>query len=291
MLRRDFGDYRYLWVSTALISLTAACGCRLCVRETMPARRQLLAEDDGDNRGGNSGSQWCTCRLQAAASTALRELRDGWRIIRRDRFLALLLAASFPVLASIYGAVYTNGSFLLKTLSYTQSIASLAGIFQPIAMMVGYALGERLTRLRGAIFVYVLGCVCIAAGCCGAGLSAIPTNADGTANFSAQALYWVSWIVTGFGFGFLSPSSLALISARVAQFELGKVMSVYQVVAMLGTLTGSYVWTNQIWVWSETGARSKLGTIYFVSAALQSGVALMISALGARYYREDQRIE
>jgi len=291
VLRINLVSYRSVWLAVAAFSAAAAAACRLGLKETLPKeqavqqqqqqqqqqQRQLGApllpppsceegqsrddDDHGGSRGGGRGRGGCWRVAQ--------ETREALILARRDRFLRHYLGITFLLLTALSGVIGCTGGFLLRTLKLTQSVASLAGVVQPAAMVLGLGAAPQLARRSSAAVVWLLGIGGVVLGFVGAGLSAVGPS---------PALFWPSWALAGAGFGLVTPCSLTLVSLRVAPREQGKLMSLLQLVALCGATIGVAVWTGALFK-ATGGAGWQAGGFYHISAALLLGCMAWFAAV------------
>jgi len=266
ILALDLTDYREVWGIFVCVSFSVVFISCFVLRETLgpnadceDAENHNFAQASLPSRSSRKGG---SCVYLACSETV-----TAFRLVWDDTFLRYSMLLTFLANVAATGAINITGGYLITVVGLTQAVASLGGIFQPLAIVGGSSCSTFLLTAFGPYMTYFMGIGLTFSGLVIAGLSAV-------FRASAEGIFWTGWIVVGMGWGMAVPSHAAFNSARVPdKNDHGKLFAAMSFVAAMGATIGSLIWTNCIF--KTSFVESWLGGLgYFISA----GVFMLVLA-------------
>jgi len=264
ILALDLTEYLLVWLVMVCVCVAVGVFSLFVLRETLSLEeaKPMLKEDCGKERH-TGGGNW----MKQAVSEAVM----AFRLISQDAFLRSSMFLVFLGNAAAFGAINITGGYLISVVGVTQAVASLAGVFQPLAVVCGASACTWLLAQIGPFMTYFIGTGIAAAGMAITGLSAV-------FRASRESFFWTGWVLVGIGWGIVIPSQAAYNSARVPdKNDHGKLFAAQALFSNLGSTVGSLIWTNCIFKSSLVESWSG-GLGYFISAVLiaLSGVGYVV---------------
>lgn len=263
ILALDLTDYKYVWWIFMCFCVTVVGLAALVLRETL-------------------SREWCLPVKKAPEAKApLQEAGAAYRLVARDDFLPCSLALTFLGNLAMTGAINITGGYAISVVGLTQAVASLAGVFQPAAMVCGSSVSTWLYTHYGPFPTYFVGLSFVVLGYVITGLAA-------SFHSAAESLFWAGWVAVGLGWGMAMPSHSAFNSQRVPdKNDHGKLFAAVNFVAAVGATIGSIIWTN--YVFRRDLVETWMGGAgYFLSAIVTLGVAIGYAVLWLTVIRPEE---
>lgn len=244
ILSWNLTDYTKIWFIMAVLYLGVAIMGYLLLRETI--------EDQGLLSSGKQKVQPQTVSKSVEAAT---------KIITRDVFLRRSFGIHFVRTIAVSGAMQIASGYAISVVGLTQSVASLAGVISPIALILGSSWATWFLKRFGPWTAFFVGEFIIPLGHCALGLAAHSPQ-------HAPSFYWLGWILQGFGAGMAASSHMAFISVRVPdKGEHGKLFAAYGVMGTVAGMFGTLIWTHLIFT-RERLESGHAGAAYFITAVV-----------------------
>jgi len=277
ILAMDLTDYREVWGIFLCICVGVVVVSAVLLRETLG----LEAGEDapmlgaGQVAGEGHEASWEEAKHgqvkgregKSLVRQAVSEAMMAFKLVWQDMFLRCSLGLTFLANVAATGAINITGGYAISVIGLTQAVASLAGVFQPAAIVCGSSASTWLLTHFGPYVAYFLGMLLVVIGLLITGLGAVFDTA-------AEGLFWTGWVVVGLGWGMAAPSHSAFNSVRIPdKNDHGKLFAAVSFVSAIGSTIGSLIWTNYIFSFNAVETwRGGLG--YFVSAVV---VALVLA--------------
>jgi len=253
VLRMDLTNYQTVWAIFSILCLVVLCLSQYLLVETLETKKNTKDMEEIEE--------------QSESTSGCSAILKGFQLIRNDAFMMSFIMVCFIATTGFFGSILISSSFLIgksKGWFYSQAVASLAGVFMPIASLFGYVVsGTLCIRKIGTKGTCMIGLLIIGSG----------EMVIGFFGPSSPIGFWIGWELVGFGLGCFAPTQNAIISARFQDGDQGKVLSLMMVFISFGVATGASVWNLVLYDSSAVGLSAGIpffwsGAVIFVAAVL-----------------------